>query len=831
MHHPIVARSTRRRPARAAACIAAAVLAAAASRVRAADPAPGEVEARVDKLLSQLTVDEKIGLISGINGFYTKAVERLNIPRFKMTDGPVGTRNDGATTAYPAGALLAASWDPTLAEREGASLGRDGRARGDHFLLGPGVNIYRVPQNGRNFEYLGEDPYLAGRMDVGYIRGVQSQGVAACVKHFAANNQETERDFVDETIDERALREIFLPAFEAAVKQGHVWSIMPAYNKVNGLWMTANGPLLNDILKQDWGFPGVAMSDWGAVHDTLGPANAGLDLEMPSNKYFNAAQLKPMLDDGRVKRATMDDKVRRLLRVAVAMGWLDRPQKDATIPLDDPTSDATALAVARAGIVLLKNEPVNGTATLPLDRSKVRTIALVGPNADVYVCGGGSSRAKPARPITLMQGIRSLVGDGVKLVRIPFVGDLDHHLADYARASKFDGPLAMSLYNGSKLEGPAVATHDDAVVNVNWRRRLPRGATSDVFSARWTGKIHVDLAGQYAFALRSDDGSRVLLDGKVVLDDWSDHDARDIAKATVNLQPGHVYDLAVEYYNIGGEASVTFGWGKPPEPITDADLATVASADVVLACVGTDEAEGGDRPYEMLGGQDAMIAAVAARNPRTIVVLNSGGNVAMPWIAKVPALVDAFYPGQAGGRAIAEVLFGDVNPSGHLPDTFEQRWADSPAFGRYPGADGHVGYAEGIYVGYRWYDKRHVAPRFPFGHGLSYTTFAIAGVKATPDGATFDVTNTGKVAGATVAQVYVRPLAGTVDRPVQELKGFQRVDLKPGETRHVSVPLDHRSFAYWNVATHGWTVDPGPYEIAVGQSSRDIGGTAKIDVK
>ena len=824
MHH-------RARSLRTLTSLALAALATTAARAGAA-PMPADVESRVDKLVAQLTVDEKIDLVSGTRDFYTKAVKRLGIPEFKMTDGPVGTRNDGATTAYPAGALLAATWDPDLAQREGVSLGRDGRARGDHVLLGPGVNIYRVPQNGRNFEYLGEDPFLAGKMDVGYIRGVQSQGVAACVKHFVANNQETDRDFVDETIDERALREIFLPAFEAAVKDGHVWTIMPAYNKVNGLWMTANAPLLNDVLKKDWGFAGLAMSDWGAVHDTLGPANAGLDLEMPSDRYLNPKKLKPMLADGRVSQATLDDKVRRLLRVGVSMGWLDRPQKDASIPRDDPTSDATALAVARAGIVLLKNDPVNGTATLPLDRAKVHTIVLVGPNADQYVAGGGSSRAKPNRPVTLMQGLQALLGDGVKLVRIPYVGDLEHHLVDYAKGSTFDGPLTMSLFDNATLDGTAAATREDRAVNVNWRRRLPKGATSERFSARWTGKIHVDVAGPYAFALRSDDGSRVLLDGKTVLDDWSDHDDHHTATATVHLEPGHAYNLAVEYYNIGGDASILFGWGKPPEPIADADLATVASADAVIACVGTDETEGADRSYTMTGGQGQLIATVAARNPHTVVVLNAGGNVAMAdWIDHVPALVDAWYPGQAGGKAIAEVLFGNVNPSGHLPDTFEKQWTDSPAYGHYPGGKGHVDYAEGVYVGYRWYDKKQIAPRFPFGFGLSYTTFAVANVRATPDGTTFDVTNTGKLPGATVAQVYVRPPAGGVDRPVQELKGFQRVDLQPGQTTHVSLPLDRRSYAYWDVTTHAWKVDAGHYEIAVGLSSRDLAGTAKVDVK
>ncbi len=794
-----------------------------------ARPASAE-DPRVDRLLSQLTPDEKLDLLGGTDGFYTKAVDRLGIPRFKMTDGPVGTRNDGPTTAYPAGACLAATWDPALAEREGVSLGRDARSRGDHVLLGPGVNIYRQPQNGRNFEYFGEDPLLAGRLAVGYVRGVQSQGVAACVKHFVANNQETDRFHIDEQIDERALREIFLPAFEAAVRDGHVRTIMASYNKVNGDWLTANAPLLDTVLKREWGFDGLAMSDWEATHDTLGPANAGLDLEMPSGLFLNPAKLRPLLDDGRVSQATIDDKVRRLLRLAVSMGWLDRPQLDPSIPRDDPTSDATALAVARAGLVLLKND----RGVLPLDRAKVRTIAVVGPNADVYVSGGGSSRARPARPVTLLDGLRAVAGDGVKLVRIPWTGDLER-LGTFARASRFDGPLAASFFDNPALAEPAVVTRTDAVIDFNWRRRLPvAGVTTHAFSARWTGTIHVDVAGRYTFAVRSDDGSRVLLDGKPVLDDWSPHSART-RSADVDLAAGRPYALTVEYFNAAADASMAFGWGRKPELISAADLDVVAAADAVVACVGTDETEGADRPYELPGRQGDLIAAVAARNPRTVVVLNAGGNVAMDgWVDHVPALLDAWYPGQAGGRAVAEVLFGDVNPGGHLPDTFEKRWADAPAFGHYPGDHGHVAYAEGIYVGYRWFDHHAIEPRFPFGHGLSYTTFDAARATATTAGdsvtVSFDVTNTGGRPGATVAQVYVRPPAGPVDRPPQELKGFERVDLRPGETRRVSVPLDRRAFAHWDVPGHRWAVAAGRYVLAVGFSSRDVRATAGVDV-
>jgi beta-glucosidase len=797
---------------------------------RATTPA---IESRVEQMLAQLTPQEKLQLLGGVKDFYTKDIPHINLPRFKMTDGPVGTRNDGPSTAYPAGVLLAATWDPAIAEQEGEALGHDGRARGDHFLLGPGVNIYRVPQNGRNFEYLGEDPFLAAAIAPAYINGVQSQGVAACVKHYACNNQETLRDSIDTIVDERTLQEIYLPAFEAAVKVGHVRSVMASYNQINGFHATASKYLLTDVLRMQWGFDGVLMSDWGAAHDTLADANAGLDLEMPSGKYLNEKDLTPLMADGKVSQATIDEKVRRLLRVGVEMGWLDREQKDPSIPMDNPQTDATALAVAREGIVLLKN---TGNL-LPLDRSKLHSIALLGPGSDQYVAGGGSSFTKPARPTTILSGITA-AAPGLKITTVPFNDWQSQRLTKLAKASVFEaGGLSATFYNTSDLTGDPVLTRTDPAIDFNWKTNLPAPqVTNHAFSARWTGSIKPTASGPYTFVVRSDDGSRVKLDGKVVVDNWQDQQAHTEA-ATVPLEAGHVYQLAVEYYNTVGEASVQFAYVPFAPLITPEQLATVAAADAAVVCVHTNESEGSDRSYALPPAQEQLIKEVQKANPHTIVVLEAGGNVAMKeWIDGVPALVDAWYPGQAGGKALAEILFGDVNPSGHLPDTFEKDWPDSPAFGHYPGDKIKVEYPEGIYVGYRWYDKKKIEPRFPFGYGLSYTTFEMKNLKQVTNGdqigCSVDVTNTGARAGSTVAQLYIRPPANEpVDRPVQELKGFARVDLKPGETKTVSFPLDARSFSHWDVESHGWKTLPGEYEIAVGQSSRDIAVTVKVDWK
>jgi beta-glucosidase len=823
-------------PNRSVAVIAlAAGLAVAVVARAAAQTVPEAVDRRVDEVFAKLSTDDKLKLLSGIDSFYTRDVPAAGLPRFKMTDGPVGTRNDGPSTAYPAGVLLAATWDPAIAQREGEALGRDARSRGDHVLLGPGVNIYRQAQNGRNFEYAGEDPFLAGRIAARYVRGVQSQGVAACVKHFACNNQETGRMTVDAVVSERALHEIYLPAFEAAIKDGGARTVMASYNRINGSYATANDYLLTTVLRDQWHFDGLVMSDWGAVHDTLGPLTAGLDLEMPGPKFLGPDKVAPLVAQGKVTQQAIDTKVRRLLRVAVQMGWLDRPQKDPSIPADDAANDAVALAVAREGITLLKDDG----GLLPLDRSAGRHVAVLGPDADGYVAGGGSSYTKPARPLSLLDGLRD-VSPGVTFDLVPFGPEGSGEMSRLAHAATFEGgTLTVTFYAGTRLEGPPLLTRQDATIDFDWKGPPAPQVPHDHFSARWTGKLRPNTTGSVLLAVRSDDGSRVKIDGRTVLDDWSEHQART-ETASVDLTAGRTYDLTVEYYQGTGDAVMQFGFEPVPPPLTADARRTVAAADVAVVLVHrAHEREGSDQPYALPATQEDLIAAVSAANPRTVVVLESGGNVAMKgWIDHVPALVDAWFPGQAGGRAIAEVLYGDVNPSGRLPDTFESDWTDSPAHGNYPGTDGKVDYAEGIYVGYRGFDKNRVTPRFPFGFGLSYTTFDMRNLKVTPvgtgDGRTFtatvDVVNTGRRPGSTVAQLYVRPPAGgPVDRPPQELKGFARVTLAPGETKSVTMTLDRRSFAHWDETAHDWQVVPGQYEVSVGRDSRDVCCTAPAD--
>jgi beta-glucosidase len=795
------------------------------------DPA-ATVEARVADLLPRLTAEEKLLLLGGDRDFYIRAIPRLGLPAVKMADGPLGVRNYGPSTAYPATIGLAATWDADLGRRFGAAVGSDARARGVGIMLAPAVNITRVPVNGRNFEYLSEDPYLAGVFADQVVTGIQSQGVVATVKHFAANNQETDRDTVDARVGERALREIYLPAFRAAVEQGHAWAVMDAYNRLNGTYCTANPWLNNQVLKGDWGFQGVVMSDWGAAHDTLGVANGGLDLEMPSGVYLNPAKLAPLLASGQVTQATIDDKVRRILRLEVANGFLDREQELPT-PKDDPKTAAVALQIEREAIVLLKND----FGALPLANKKLKRIVLLGPNADNLPAAGGSSHVEPFHHVSVAEGLR-LVLPKTKIDLIPGPGPA--LLGRLAPASHYEGPLLLRFFSGDWSRRKVLATLADPVVDHDWTGAPAPGVPLADYWAQWSGRIRAPAGGPYVFLVRNHGNVSVKLDGKEIIGSWANPD--DTLYTELPLEAGSVHDLEIWIrYDSVGPAGVHFGWGPAPPLLSPDEEERVRTADAVVVCAGFDEmreGEGADRPYELPNGQPELIRRAGALNARTVVVLNSGGSLATAdWIGRVPAVLQAWYPGQGGGRAVAEVLAGKVNPSGKLPISFEKRWEDTPSLGHYPGSGGKVDYAEGILVGYRWFDSKGVAPLFPFGFGLSYTTFQYDKFHVEPrtDGTwavTFDVTNNGTMGGDEVAELYVSaPVTSKVQRPVLELKGFSRFNLATDQTANVTVVLDRNAFSYWDEKQHAWAVEPGSYTLEVGSSSRKIllSGAVQVD--
>lgn len=709
------------------------------------------VEKRVADLLSRMTIQEKAGMLSGSGWMESAPNERLGIPAIKMADGPMGVRSWAGSsaitsaanapqqvlaTSYPAGVVMAATWDTDLVKREGQAIAQEVKALGRDMILGPTVNINRQPLWGRNFEGYGEDPYLAARLGVAYIQGVQGEGVIPSVKHFVANNEEFERHRIDAHIDERTLHEIYLPAFKAAVQDAHVWTVMSAYNKVNGVHMAENMPLLHDVLEKDFGFKGFVISDWGSTYSTAPTVNAGMDLEMPGGPPMKAWLERPAtqtagnsdgwlvpdkvlteIKAGNITTATLDDNVSRILRVIFESGLFDHPHT-ATGEVDTPAQRAVALQGATEGIVLLKNEG----ALLPLNPQFIHSIAVIGPNAAVArTGGGGSSLVRPKNAIAPLDGIKERAGNSIHV--------------EYALGVGMEG------------EDPAQDTLE----------------------------AHVK-------ALK---------------------DAVDAA----------------------------------------------ARADVAIVVVGRYpklEGEGFDvKTMDLPAGQDELIEAVERANPHTIVVLNTGDPVTMTrWIAKTPALLDMGYGGQEGGQALASILFGDANPSGKLPVSFPKRWEDSPAYGHYPGENLKVDYAEGIYVGYRYFDTKNVEPQFPFGYGLSYTTFEYSDLKVehtiTFDGAyphwerdmvTVDVKNTGAREGAEVVELYVHDGHAQIDRPAHELKAFSRVNLKPGEKKTVRFWLDRAALSYWSPDKKAWVAEPGTFEVQVGASSRDIRLRAQLVLK
>ena len=797
------------------------------------------LEQRVSDLMSRLTQDEKISLLAGTE-FTTRPIARLGLPPMAMADAGQGVRGGeaptlGPATAFPSGVAMASTWNPNLIARVGAAIGTEAQNKGTgiQVMLGPAVNIQRSPLGGRNGEYFSEDPFLSARLGVAYIRGMQGTGTVACIKHYSANNQETHRFTVDVQVSERAAREIYWPAFEAGVKEGGVWTVMSSYNRFNGPFASANRYLLTDVLKRGWGFDGLVMSDWGGVHQAAPTINAGNDLEMPGRGFLAPEKVKDALGRGLTTRAQIDENVSRIVRTILRSGVADGPRTPNSALVNSPGSREVALRVAQEGIVLLKNE----RQMLPLDARRVRSIALIGPGArEMQIGASGSPGVTPLRSIGPLEGLQARVGAGVPV----------RYVAGDANGSTFpagtvktpnsgEAGFHVEYFANKNLEGAPTTSRTDPQVDLSVGLT---GTGSEVYSARWTGTFTPRTSGPTQFLFRADDGCRLFLDDKLIIDAWRDS-AATTHRATVDLRSGQPVQLRAEYYQSGGNAVAQLRILEPDADLFSEVVQAARASDVAIVCVTTrgTEGEGQDRPSMALpDNQDELIRQVVSANPRTIVVLNNGTPVSMPWIKSVPALVEAWFPGQEGGRALAQVLFGDVNPSGHLPTTLGARREDYPDFPNFGGNGRFVRYEEGIYVGYRGFDKRNIAPLFPFGHGLSYTTFRLSNLKLSsptlgPRGrlmANVRVTNTGQRAGAQVVQLYVRDPNPRIDKPVRELKGFAKVFLQPGRSQTATISLGARDFAWCDVKAKGWRVNAGSYEIAVGDSSRNLTQRARV---
>lgn len=809
------------------------------------------MEPRIEALLEAMTLEEQVALLAGADFWTTVPIPRLGIPAIKVSDGPNGARGGGAliggvrAAAFPVAIALASTWDTGLVEQIGRALAEEVHSKGARVLLAPTVNIHRSPLNGRNFECYSEDPFLAARMAVAYIVGLQSRGVSATVKHYIGNESEFERMTISSEIGARALREIYLPPFDAAVHEAGSWALMSSYNKVNGTYVGEHPGLLRDLLKGEWAYDGLVMSDWMATHSTAEAAAAGLDLEMPGPTLHRGRQLVEAVQAGQVSREAIRDSARRVLRLIARVGGFESPAIPDERADDRPAHRALIRRAGAEGTVLLKNSGV-----LPLDPQRPQTIAIIGPNArTAQIMGGGSAQVNAHYRIAPYDGVAAQVGPAATLRYAP--GCTNHKLLPL-----LGRPMRVRYFNSPDLAGPAVAEAEAPESELMWLHDVPAGVDRAGFSARLSARFTPEADGEQLFSLVSAGKSRLYLDGDLLIDNWDGWRPGDSyfgggsleVIAPAQLAAGRSYELAVEYTcpteGRLGIRAVRLGALRPLGDAAIVEAAALAStSDLALVFVGLTgewDSEGADRPHmDLVGRQNELVAQVAAANPNTVVVLQSGGPLSMPWLDQVAAVLQAWYPGQECGNAIADVLFGKVNPAGRLPQTFPARLEDNPAYDNYPGAGGRVHYAEGIFVGYRHYEARQIAPLFPFGFGLSYTSFSYGELRLSARAigpgerlrATVAVTNSGERAGHEVVQLYVADPQARLPRPPKELKGFAKVALAPGETREVTLELDMRALAYYDDARATWVAEAGDFAVLVGGSSQDIRARAEFTLR
>ncbi len=802
---------------------------------------PAEQRARL--LLAAMTLDEKIAMIhggsAGSGGYvgHVPSIPRLGIPGLNLQDGPAGVAGGAlSVTAFPAPISIAASWDTALMEQYGVVMAEEERGKGANIQLGPMMNIDRVPQAGRNFEGYGEDPYLSAQMAAAGVRGIQGTGVIATAKHFIDNDQEIERTTISSEIDVRTQHEIYLPPFKASVDAG-VGAIMCSYNLVNGIYACENPDTQNTILKGELGFSGWIMSDWGATHSITESALGGLDMEMPGGVHY--VQLKSAIDAGQVPQSRLDDMVLRILTPMFRFGLFDRgPTGTYGAVVQTDAHKKFAREAAAQGMVLLKNDE----NVLPLDPARVHAIAVFGAAADEepVIVGGGSGRVAPPYTISPLKGITDRAGSAFTVRYFTANNAVGHPIpADYFRAPDGAAGLQAQYFNSPDLSGNPVLTKVDANIDFDWQGAAPTaGVKPSNWSVRWSGVFTPALSGRYNLALTSSAGSRLYIDDKLVVDNWGEHpDQTKLARR--RFTAGQAHDIRVEYSQVGAKGGIHLTWFTPQDDPNQEAAAIAGKSDAAIVVLGIASGEGVDRQDLNLSDQ-ALITAVSRANPHTIVVVYNPAQVLLPWADQVPAILVGWLPGQEAGNALADVLFGDVNPAGKLPMTFARNATDYPANTpeMYPGVDGRVLYSEGLRVGYRHFDSRKITPLYAFGHGLSYTTFEYSNLSISPattatDGSVtvaVDVKNTGQHAGSEVAQLYLG-FPSETSEPPRQLKGFQKISLQPGETKSVTFTLSPEAFSFWSAGLEAWVAYPGTYQVMVGASSRDIRQSGTFDVQ
>jgi beta-glucosidase len=806
----------------------------------------------IDQIIKTLTLDEKVSLLSGFNSWYTNKIEKKNIPSIKMSDGPNGVRGDSnsgkSSACFPCAISIGSTWDLSLIKDIGVALGEEAQAKDVDVLLGPTINIHRHPLGGRHFESFSEDPFLTGKIATNYVQGVQSKNVAACLKHFVGNDTEYERHSISSNIDAQTLREIYLLPFEMGIKEGNAKVVMSAYNKLNNIFCSSHQDLLIKILKEEWGFDGYVVSDWGAALETIENANGGLDLEMPGPSNVWGKALIDAVEASEVSEKLIDDKVKRILTVAEFSNRFQKPQIKAEQAIDQPKHRLLLRKAAADGMVLLKNE-----GSLPLKKN-IKKLAVIGPNAlEAQIIGGGSASLRPHYQIHPLEAVQERLGHETEIlyskgchthkylpkINEELMEEKDGFLVEYFDGNQFDKNLILE----ERLTGSKFWVFEGFAKDVISKEERP-----DI-SVRFSCTYKPDISGLHEFEIFGIGKCRLLIDGNELIDNWTSMDPGEAfftfgsasKKGVTNLQKGEAYKIEVQYKFEGSFPAVYIGCQAPDEvDIFQEALETASHADDVILIVGTNsdwETEGNDRAdFNLPANQNKLIEAILEANQNTVVVINTGSPIHMPWEKKAKAIIQTWFAGQEFGNALVDILSGEVNPSGKLATTFPVKIEDTPAYKNYPGKNLQMNYDEKLLVGHRWYESNSIKPLFCFGHGLSFTSFNYQNLEVTTGSdfvvtCKFEIQNTGDISGLEIAQCYVGFASPLPGEPYKTLQGFVKEEIGANELKKVEIKLGPRNFSFWSVETNTWQIREGSYQILIGSSSENILLQANINLE
>ena len=806
----------------------------------------------IDQIIKTLTLDEKVSLLSGFNSWYTNKIEKKNIPSIKMSDGPNGVRGDSnsgkSSACFPCAISIGSTWDLSLIKDIGIALGEEAQAKDVDVLLGPTINIHRHPLGGRHFESFSEDPFLTGKIATNYVQGVQSKNVAACLKHFVGNDTEYERHSISSNIDAQTLREIYLLPFEMGIKEGNAKVVMSAYNKLNNIFCSSHQDLLIKILKEEWGFDGYVVSDWGAALETIENANGGLDLEMPGPSNVWGKALIDAVKVSEVSEKLIDDKVKRILTVAEFSNRFQKPEIKAEQAIDQPKHRLLLRKAAADGMVLLKNE-----GSLPLKKN-IKKLAVIGPNAlEAQIIGGGSASLRPHYQIHPLEAVQERLGHEVEIlyskgchthkylpkINEELMEEKDGFLVEYFDGNQFDKDLILEEH----LTGSKFWVFEGFAKDVISNEKRPN------ISVKFSCTYKPDISGLHEFEIFGIGKCRLLIDGNELIDNWTSMDPGEAfftfgsasKKGVINLQKGETYKIEVQYNFEGNFPAVYIGCQTPDEvDIFQEALETASNADEVILIVGTNsdwETEGNDRAdFNLPANQNKLIEAILEANQNTVVVINTGSPIHMPWEKKAKAIIQTWFAGQEFGNALVDILSGEVNPSGKLPTTFPVKIEDTPAYKNYPGKNLQMNYDEKLLVGHRWYESNSIKPLFCFGHGLSFTSFNYQNLEVTTGSdfvvtCKFEIQNTGDISGLEIAQCYVGFASPLPGEPYKTLQGFVKEEIGANELKKVEIKLGPRNFSFWSVETNTWQIREGSYQILIGSSSENILLQANINLE